>query len=256
MNTRGARGIQMRKETENSKVNWQNEHTESRREDWLTGEGKAATLLTNEGQKTKDVRNNTSQTKRQFWWRLFGGIPEITQSRQGTEGKLRTPHTTLRSSAVSSNVHGTRYKMYLFYVGFQVLTAMVAKSPIFWDTKPRSPKKVNRRFRWTSSLHLQGWGGSQTRNQHETGCKHSKSLLLVRPGSLSEPMGTERLDPNTPFVSIQHGVSAHHLFCLPPTSCFFLAWLTLQSRRWRRLVPPKRRFIFNWLWGIIYLRVT
>jgi hypothetical protein len=41
------------------------------------------------------------------------------------------------------------------YVGFEVLTAVVMKSSIFWDTTPRSPLKVNRRFGETCRLRPQ-----------------------------------------------------------------------------------------------------
>jgi hypothetical protein len=34
----------------------------------------------------------------------------------------------------------------LIIVGFEVLTAVVMKSTIFWDIKPCSPLSVNRRF--------------------------------------------------------------------------------------------------------------
>jgi hypothetical protein len=40
--------------------------------------------------------------------------------------------------------------------GFEVLTAVVTKSTIFWDITPCSPLKVNRRFGGTYRLHLQG----------------------------------------------------------------------------------------------------
>jgi hypothetical protein len=40
-------------------------------------------------------------------------------------------------------------------VGFDVLTAVVMKSTIFWDTTPCSPLSVNRRFGVTHHLHLQ-----------------------------------------------------------------------------------------------------
>jgi hypothetical protein len=36
-------------------------------------------------------------------------------------------------------------------VGFEVLTAVVMKSTVFWDITPCSPLKVNRRFEETSS---------------------------------------------------------------------------------------------------------
>jgi hypothetical protein len=43
------------------------------------------------------------------------------------------------------------------FVGFEVLTPVVMKSSIFWDIKPCSPLKVNRRFGGTYRLHLQGF---------------------------------------------------------------------------------------------------
>jgi hypothetical protein len=43
-----------------------------------------------------------------------------------------------------------------FYVGFEVLTEVVMKSAIFWVITPCSPLKINRRFRGTYRLHLQG----------------------------------------------------------------------------------------------------
>jgi hypothetical protein len=39
---------------------------------------------------------------------------------------------------------------------FEVVTAVVTKSSIFWDITPYIPLKVNRCFRGTYSLHLQG----------------------------------------------------------------------------------------------------
>jgi hypothetical protein len=44
----------------------------------------------------------------------------------------------------------------MYYVGFEVLTAVDVKSKIFWDITPCSPLKVNRRFGRTSRLHLEG----------------------------------------------------------------------------------------------------
>jgi hypothetical protein len=43
-----------------------------------------------------------------------------------------------------------------YYLGFEVFTAVVMKSIIFWDMTPCSPLSVNRRFRGTYRLHLQG----------------------------------------------------------------------------------------------------
>jgi hypothetical protein len=43
-----------------------------------------------------------------------------------------------------------------YYVGFEVLTAVVMKNIIFWDITPCSPLIVNSRFGGTYRLHLQG----------------------------------------------------------------------------------------------------
>jgi hypothetical protein len=40
------------------------------------------------------------------------------------------------------------------YVGFEVLTAVIMKSIIFWDMTPCSPLSFNRRFGETYRLHL------------------------------------------------------------------------------------------------------
>jgi hypothetical protein len=44
----------------------------------------------------------------------------------------------------------------LNYVGFEVLTAVVMKSTIFWDITRCTPLSVNRRFGGTYRLRLQG----------------------------------------------------------------------------------------------------
>jgi hypothetical protein len=62
------------------------------------------------------------------------------------------------------------------YVGFEVLTAVVMNSSIFWDITPCSPLKVNRRFGGTCRLHLQGWI-SQARNHRDAGSKQGLVLF-------------------------------------------------------------------------------
>jgi hypothetical protein len=57
---------------------------------------------------------------------------------------------------------------YTRYAGFEVLTAVVMKSSIFWDITMCSPLKVNRRFGRICRLHLEGRRIGQTRNQHES----------------------------------------------------------------------------------------
>jgi hypothetical protein len=56
----------------------------------------------------------------------------------------------------------------LVIVGFEVLTAVVMKSSIFWDITPCSPLKVNRSFGGTYRLHLQGRRISRARDQRES----------------------------------------------------------------------------------------
>jgi hypothetical protein len=43
-----------------------------------------------------------------------------------------------------------------YYVGFEILTAVVIKCNMFWDITPCSAMSVNRRFGRTYRLHLQG----------------------------------------------------------------------------------------------------
>jgi hypothetical protein len=51
------------------------------------------------------------------------------------------------------------------HVGFEVLTAVVMKSTVFWDIMPCSSLKVNWHFRGTYRLHLQGRRISFARNR-------------------------------------------------------------------------------------------
>jgi hypothetical protein len=54
-------------------------------------------------------------------------------------------------------------------VGFEVLTAVVTTSSIFWDITPCSPLQVNLSFGRTYRLHLQA-RISQARNKPEAVC--------------------------------------------------------------------------------------
>jgi hypothetical protein len=53
-------------------------------------------------------------------------------------------------------------------VGFEVLTAVVMKSTIFWDITPYNPLSVNRRFGGTSPSSSGLKNISSARNQHES----------------------------------------------------------------------------------------
>jgi hypothetical protein len=50
-------------------------------------------------------------------------------------------------------------------VGFEVLTAVIKKSTVFWDITPCSQWKVKGRFGGTYRLHLQDQRISRARNQ-------------------------------------------------------------------------------------------
>jgi hypothetical protein len=54
------------------------------------------------------------------------------------------------------------------FVEFEVITAVVMKSTIFWDITPCSLLKVNRRFGGTYRLYIQGRRISRARNQRES----------------------------------------------------------------------------------------
>lgn len=42
-------------------------------------------------------------------------------------------------------------------VGFEALTALIIKIPVFWDIMPLSPAKVNQRFGGIFDQHFQGF---------------------------------------------------------------------------------------------------
>jgi hypothetical protein len=59
------------------------------------------------------------------------------------------------------------------YVGSEVLTAVVMKSPTFWGIRPCSPLNVNRYLGGTFRHFLQGRRESQARNKQEVDRKQS-----------------------------------------------------------------------------------
>jgi hypothetical protein len=63
-------------------------------------------------------------------------------------------------------------------VGFEVLTAVVMKSTIFWDVTPCSPLKVNRCFGGTYGLHFHGEKWAEQETSVRAGGK--QSLLCIR----------------------------------------------------------------------------
>jgi hypothetical protein len=57
------------------------------------------------------------------------------------------------------------------HLGFDILTAMVIISSIFWDIIFCSPLKVNIRFGGTCVLHVQGLGIGQAGHYRESRCQ-------------------------------------------------------------------------------------
>jgi hypothetical protein len=72
--------------------------------------------------------------------------------------------------------------------GFEVLTAVVTKSSVFWDITPSIPLKLNRHFGGTCRLHLQGRRINQARNKRER--KHSDPRVTEEVGDT--PPGVAR----------------------------------------------------------------
>jgi hypothetical protein len=76
-----------------------------------------------------------------------------------------------------------------YYLGFEVLTAVVMKSTIFWDITACSPLKANRRYGGIYCLHLQGLKIIRARNQREsrwqTGLEDGGDIFLRKFGWLS-----------------------------------------------------------------------
>jgi hypothetical protein len=72
----------------------------------------------------------------------------------------------------TQNVSGCLQKKRMqWIVWFEVLTAVVMKSTIFWDITPCSPLSVNRRFGGTCRLLFQGRRIRRVRNQRESRCQ-------------------------------------------------------------------------------------
>jgi hypothetical protein len=137
----------------------------------------------------------------------------------------------------------------LFIVGYEVLTAVVMKSTIFWDITPCDPLKVNRHFwtplfraSWTPVL-VSYWFAPWS-------CERpAVSLCTTATGN----WGPLFHFPNASYIIRNFrpaDYSACHLL-----SRWYLSRL-FRSSRWRRNVPAKRPFTFNGLHGVISQKRT
>jgi hypothetical protein len=97
------------------------------------------------------------------------------------------------------------------FVGFEVLTAVIMKSTIFWDITPCSLLRVNRRFGGTYCLHLQGRRISWARSQHESRWQDGGDMFFRNVGWLS--MDYTELYPRRWYFS-------HVLVCFYLNSCY------------------------------------
>jgi hypothetical protein len=102
-----------------------------------------------------------------------------------------------------------------------------SKSPISLNITTRCPVKVKWRFGGTYSFYLQGRRVRQVKNQRQ----------WLTP-SISKSV---RRFGGTHVLLIQDRHVNKTRLCLLTTSCWFLAWITLRPKRWRRYVPPKLR---------------
>jgi hypothetical protein len=71
------------------------------------------------------------------------------------------------------------------FVWVQVLIAVIMKSSTYWDM-PYSLLDVNRRFRGTCRLHVQGRRTSQARDKHEEGNKQNPCFMTVSSSTLKK----------------------------------------------------------------------
>jgi hypothetical protein len=147
----------------------------------------------------------------QTWWEIIEGlnVPSFfshhrisplacSESQLGKNGPFKT----------FGWIPQTGNEKYSRNVGFEVFTAVVMKSIIFWDMTPCSPFSCTRRFGGTYRLHLQGRrivqqtseqaGGKQDTFLQNVGCNstdykasyprrwyssHSRNVLIFETGS-------------------------------------------------------------------------
>jgi hypothetical protein len=93
------------------------------------------------------------------------GMQTVTSSLDLTSFGIRTP---VGNSNVIAQVFpsvGLPVQCITYLVGFEVFTAVVMKSIIFWDMTPCILLSCNRRFGGTYRLHLQGRRNNVSKNQ-------------------------------------------------------------------------------------------
>jgi hypothetical protein len=105
----------------------------------------------------KIIRSLGIMAMSQWEWR------QVNVSGNGVDGLKRSSNICRSTGFLIRVSRGILYFLHknitvvqYSFVEYEVLTAMVMKSPIFWDITPCSPLKVNRLSEGTCCLHLQG----------------------------------------------------------------------------------------------------
>jgi hypothetical protein len=111
------------------------------------------------------------------------------------------------TSEVASHTATTRFGK-VSDSGFEVLTAVVMKSIIFWDMTPCSP--LNRRFGRTYRLHLQGQIGSAKNQQASKACHLLACWFFAEP--ISSTLKMEAICSSETSVETQRTTLSQILF--------------------------------------------
>jgi hypothetical protein len=105
------------------------------------------------------------------------------------------------------------------FVRFEVLTAVVMKSSIFWDITPYNPLKVNCRFGGSCRLYLHGRRISQARNQRES---RWKVKLCSAETSIDLQRTTQRYIPEVRTLQV---FSCQHEIIISISQILIKGWL-------------------------------
>jgi hypothetical protein len=143
---------------------------------------------------------------------------------QKTFGRILKGKVRAVLNGVPGQGDDVRKMAHKFYdVGFEVLTAVVMKSSIFWNIMSYSPLKVNRRFLRTCRLHFQG------RNMEQVASR-ALAWLILRPWRWRR-----HVPPKCPLTfSRLHDVMYQKIeFFKSLRSCIFDSWEILKSlKKW------------------------
>jgi hypothetical protein len=133
--------------------------------------------------------------------------------------QLLTTRTSWYTVRLNQNCHKFYVNIWLLFIKLITL-----KSSVFWDITLCNPLKVNRYFKRTYGLHLQGWRVSQERNYYETGSKQrllTSCFMIVSCVAYSSIMKTEVTyssersvdSPQTTWHYVPENRTFHNHYC-------------------------------------------